>query len=851
KVQILDPATGTGTFLAEVIKHVHKKFKGQEGIWSSYVENDLLPRLNGFELLMASYAMAHLQIDLLLKQTGYKNSPPTGGVSEGRGGQRTRIYLTNSLEEFHPDTGTLFANWLSTEANEANHIKRDTPIMCIIGNPPYAVSSSNKSPWIESLIADYKKDLKEKSYNSLSDDYVKFIRYGQYFIQKNGEGVLAYISNNSFIDGVVFRQMRKNLLETFDKIYILDLHGNSKKQEVCPDGSPDQNVFDIMQGVSINIFVKTGRKNKNDLCELFQYDLQGKRDYKYNKLLENSLKSIQWKKLEVNSPDYAFCHTDYELRDKYEVGFSLSELFKINNVGFTAARDSSLIHLEKRKVLDLLNNLESAEIEEIRAIHSFGPDSRDWTIKGAIEDIKSKKDRNITQVNYRPFDFRYTHYSNKTKGFFSYPRWEIMQHFYNKENIGLIATRLNRQKSLGYFWVSNTMIERHILDTAGDSTSFFALYVYPINNGQQSFEGNSVRTPNLNAEIVKQIADKLGLTFTNEKTSPTPPKEGLSQPGYITANPKNYPLIKEMRDILKDEPTKAEKVIWEYFRNKKTGHKIRRQHIIDNFITDFVCLSSNVVIEIDGKIHLQQKEQDALRTEKLNNLGYEVIRFTNEEVFKNPELVMLKVKEKLDSKNKILIYEDTVSPPSEGQGEVFAPIDILDYIYAVLHSPTYREKYKEFLKIDFPRVPYPKDTNTFWKLVKLGGEIRQIHLLESPIVEDYITQYPINGDNVVGKPHFVNSPPLEGCPQGGVVGKVYINYDKTTHSENGELQYFSNVPLAAWEFYIGGYQPAQKWLKDRKGRTLNFEDILHYQKIIVALSETNRLMKEIDKIDME
>ena len=139
----------------------------------------------------------------------------------------------------------------------------------------------------------------------------------------------------------------------------------------------------------------------------------------------------------------------------------------------------------------------------------------------------------------------------------------------------------------------------------------------------------------------------------------------------------------------------------------------------------------------------------------------------------------------------------------------------------------------------------------FWKLVKLGGEIRQIHLLESPIVEDYITQYPINGNNVVGKPHFVNSSPLEGCPQGGVVGKVYINYDKTTHSENGELQYFSNVPLAAWEFYIGGYQPAQKWLKDRKVRTLNFEDILHYQKIIVALSETNRLMKEIDKIDME
>jgi predicted helicase len=258
KVQILDPATGTGTFLAEVVKHIHKKFEGQQGIWSNYVETHLLPRLNGFELLMASYAMAHLQLDLLLTETGYTS---TGSA---RANNRLRIYLTNSLEESHPDTGTLFANWLSTEANEANHIKRDAPVMCVIGNPPYAVSSTNKNEWIDNLISDYKKDLNEKSYNSLSDDYVKFIRYGQYFIDKNGSGVLAYISNNSFIDGLVFRQMRKHLLESFDNIYIIDLHGNAKKKEVCPDGTIDQNVFDIMQGVSINIFAKTGRKRKTN-----------------------------------------------------------------------------------------------------------------------------------------------------------------------------------------------------------------------------------------------------------------------------------------------------------------------------------------------------------------------------------------------------------------------------------------------------------------------------------------------------------------------------------------------------------------------------------------------------------
>ncbi len=250
RVQVLDPACGTGTFLAEVIRHVHRKFEGQEGIWSQYVEDHLLPRLNGFEILMASYAMAHLKLELLLQETGYI---PTRQ-------QRLKVYLTNSLEEHHQDTGTLFASWLSQEANEANHVKRDTPVMVVIGNPPYSVSSSNKSPWIEKLVSDYKKDLNERNIQPLSDDYIKFIRFGQFLIDKNGEGILAFISNNSFIDGIIHRQMRKHLAETFDKIYILDLHGNAKKKEVHPNGGKDENVFDIMQGVSINIFVKKQAK---------------------------------------------------------------------------------------------------------------------------------------------------------------------------------------------------------------------------------------------------------------------------------------------------------------------------------------------------------------------------------------------------------------------------------------------------------------------------------------------------------------------------------------------------------------------------------------------------------------
>ncbi|MDZ7716675.1 MAG: N-6 DNA methylase [Balneolaceae bacterium] len=195
----MDPAAGTGTFLAEVIKQIRSGFEGQEGLWPGYVENDLIPRLNGFELLMASYAMAHLKLDMLLRETGYDREAK----------QRFRIYLTNSLEEHHPDTGTLFASWLSEEANQANHVKRDTPVMVVMGNPPYSVSSSNKSEWVEELMDDYKKDLNERNIQPLSDDYIKFIRYGEHFIEKNGEGVLAYITNNGFLDGLIHRKMRK------------------------------------------------------------------------------------------------------------------------------------------------------------------------------------------------------------------------------------------------------------------------------------------------------------------------------------------------------------------------------------------------------------------------------------------------------------------------------------------------------------------------------------------------------------------------------------------------------------------------------------------------------------------
>jgi predicted helicase len=630
KVQILDPATGTGTFLAEVVKHIYKKFEGQQGIWSKYVDTHLVPRLNGFELLMASYSMAHLKLDMLLTETGYKQTTD----------QRFKIYLTNSLDEHHQDTGTLFANWLSAEANEANQIKRDTPVMCVIGNPPYSVSSSNKSEWIERLTADYKKDMKEKNIQPLSDDYIKFIRFGQYFIDKNGEGVLAYISNNSFIDGIIHRQMRKHLLESFDKIYILDLHGNAKKKEVCPDGSSDQNVFDIMQGVSINIFVKTGKKSPKALGDIYHYDLQGKREIKYDYLNTNSFKHVEWNKLEPVAPSYYFAKKDFDKTGAYEKGFKINELFKLSNIGIATGKDSELISIDENT-------------------------------------IKEKFSVNATKYAYRPFDNRFTIFDKKV---LQRARYDVMKHLIFP-NYALQVTSQNRQLSLGYVFISKFISDRHLLDSAADSMSVFPLYLYPDNGGQQSIEQVLERTPNLNAEIVKQIADTLKLQFTTEK------------------------------------------------------------------------------------------EQ---------------------------------------SKNS------------------FAPIDMLDYIYANLHMPAYRDKYKEFLKIEFPRVPYPTEAVKFWQLVKLGSELRQLHLLESDTLSKFITTYPIDGDNIVTKIKYDSN-------------KVYIN----------DTQYFDGVPSPVWEFFIGGYQPAQKWLKDRKERELNFDDISHYQKIIVALNETIRLMAEVDKVGVE
>ena len=341
RVQILDPATGTGTFLAEVIRQVYSKFENMKGMWQGYVEDSLLPRLNGFEILMASYAVAHLKLDILLKNTGYNHVKDS----------RFKVFLTNSLEECDPDTGTLFSTWLSDEATEANYIKRDCPVMVMIGNPPYSGESDNKGDWITHLIEDYKKEpgglikLQERNPKWINDDYVKFLRLAQMYVDRTGSGVVAYINNNGFLENPTFRGMRWSLLRSFDKIYVLNLHGNSQKKETAPDGSKDENVFDIMVGTSINIFIKNGKKD-GDLAEVYYSDLFGLRTDKYAFLSDNGIETVPFERVQLNPPHYLFVPKDYSLQSEYDKGFKVDELFQTQSMGITTGHDKELVSIQ-------------------------------------------------------------------------------------------------------------------------------------------------------------------------------------------------------------------------------------------------------------------------------------------------------------------------------------------------------------------------------------------------------------------------------------------------------------------------------------------------------------------------
>lgn len=410
-VQILDPATGTGTFLRQTILQIYENFqrkhKGEPkatvaALWNKYVNESLLPRLNGFELMMAPYAVAHMKLAMVLKDTGYDFS----------GEHRLNVFLTNSLEKAGNSDNqlTLFDDPLAIESVEANKIKKNSGINVVIGNPPYNVSSTNKNDWIQSLLSDFKQGLTEKKLN-LDDDYIKFIKLSQTIINGSSDGIIAFITNNSYIDGVSHRRIRESLLESFDQVYIIDLHGNVMKQEKCTDGSRDENVFDIQQGVSIGIFVK-----KRGVKRFVKYfNLMGERQRKYSQLNSMDIPTILWDKLTPEKPEYLFIPYRADLKGEYSEGFKVSELFRVFNSGIQTKCDEISVQPSEEAVRSIIELFKSSSITQIKERYPKKSDGRDWTFELAQKDIVNNE-AIITPYYYRPFDVKYIRYSGQTKG---------------------------------------------------------------------------------------------------------------------------------------------------------------------------------------------------------------------------------------------------------------------------------------------------------------------------------------------------------------------------------------------------------------------------------------------------
>jgi predicted helicase len=622
---------------------------------------------------MAPYAVAHLKLGLLLQETGY----------QFKSDQRLGIYLTNTLEEAFKKSEQLagFNEYIVDEANAAAEIKKDKPIMVVLGNPPYSGHSANKSPWAKQLVEIYKmvdgKPLGEKNPKWLQDDYVKFIRFGQWRIERTGQGVLGFITNHAYLDNPTFRGMRQSLMNTFTDIYILDLHGNAKKREVAPDGSKDQNVFDIQQGVAIGLFIKD--PGKASPASVHYADLYGLREGKYHTLSETDVSVSDWKELKPDSPFYFFVPLDEELLGEYEQGWKVTDVFPINVLGVQTHRDDFAIDFEedriRQRIIDLRNNAHSDE--ELREMYGLS-DNRDWQLSVARKRLQgdAKWEQYFTKCLYRPFDCRFCYFSTTVM---DYPRRQLIDNVFQRENICLLVPRQTGTDQWQHAAVSKIpAMDVAISAASREANQVFPLYLYPAQGEMQLEKG---RRPNLNPEFIKTFSEKLGLAFVE------------------------------------------------------------------------------------------------------------------------------------DSKGDLV--------------ETFGPEDIFNYAYAVFYSPTYRSRYAQFLKIDFPRLPLTSNKELFKALVAKGAELVALHLMESPKLNDLITKYALSGSNVVEKVSYDENNK-----------RVYIN----------KLQYFEGVPSEVWNFQIGGYQVCEKWLKDRKARTLTYDDLTHYQKIVVALKETMRLMKEIDSL---
>ncbi len=529
------------------------------------------------------------------------------------------------------------------------------------------------------MLNDYKRGLHEKKLN-LDDDFIKFIRFAQWRIEKTGHGIVGFITNNSYIDGITHRRMRESLMQAFDEIYILDLHGSSKKKEKTPDGGKDENVFDITVGVSILLAVRLAETQPPSggraPARVFHAELWGARKGKYDWLWQNDAQTTPWTKLAPTEPHFFFIPKDGGGQSEYERGWSIRDAFLVSGNAVKTERDGLSIHFTEDGIRRVVEDFRTLDEKSIREKYDLETDSRDWQVAKAKADVTAnRQDACFRFILYRPFDIRHTWYSGQSRGFIGTPAFPVMRHMLAGRNMALTCLRQTRRGETGTFFVGRGLICKDIVSPY-DIGTLFPLYLYP---AADELDASAGRRPNISPEFLKTLSEKLKIS---------------------QAGPHGLP-------------------------------------------------------------------QDV------------------------------------------------------------TPEDIFHYAYAVFHSPTYRARYAEFLKIDFPRLPLTSNRDLFFRLAALGGDLVTLHLMESPKLNDLITEFPVKGTDTVEKIQYNDKDE-----------RVWIN----------PTQYFGGVPAAIWNFHIGGYQVCEKWLKDRKGRKLTYEDTRHYQQIVSALNETIRLMIEIDKV---
>jgi predicted helicase len=673
KVTVLDFATGTGTFLVEVLQQIFDKPPLGSGKKDLVVKEHILKNIFGFEYLIAPYTIAHLKLSQFLKDNGYNLGEK----------ERLQIFLTNTLDPVNLQQRIPFLPALTEESKQAQKIK-DKPILVITGNPPYSIHSKNNGDWIKGKIEDYKfidgQKLKERNPKGLQDDYVKFIRFAQDKMDKVEEGIVGIITNHTFLFNPTFPGMRRSLMKTFNQMYFVNLHGNAKMKEKTPEGDKDENVFDIEQGVAISIMIK-----KNGLPQkVFYSDFYGSRKSKYESSLEETLKSIEWKVLTPNSPNYLFQPINEELKEKYNNYWGLLQIFNLSSSGIKTHRDHFAYAFEKNELKKRIADFKDDKISNDRISEKYLlKETPSFSLNKSRKQIKTLKntDQFFQLTQYRPFDDRFLFFN---EAIIDRPRKEIMLNIQEK-NIAIISGRA----------------------------------------------GQVIGGPEWNLSFITDKISDVNLFYRGG---------AVLFPLYILRNG-------------------IEAIFFEQNKNE-----VR-----------------------EPKAHYGKEAKEFHREENFTKLFFE---FRNEN------------------------YNGT------------KPEAILAYIYAILHSPTYRSKYAEFLKMDFPRIPFTNDIKVFKELSELGAELIKVHLLETKI-ENSVGNFLGNGNNVIDEIR------LEVEKR---IGRLFIN----------KTQYFDNVSKEIFEFNIGGYPVLHKYLSERKRMKLHFE-LDHLELMIKALDFTIKQMNKIDK----